>query len=189
MKRLLASGFALGLIGASSIAFSGLAGAQEPAPDLDLAATLSPTTVAPGATITVDSDDVCDVSSGDRFLYWDVWRAGEEDFPPGQEVDLGMQDLGTDGGWQVTFDVPATAGAYDFWPLCASGDGSTMVIEQEYAPLGFMVQGESGPAPTMPMAPPDRDIPDTMPMPDLGGATPEAMPAATPVVGQPTWTG
>jgi hypothetical protein len=194
MKRLLASGFALGLIGASSIAGVGLAGAQEPAPDLDLAATLSPDSVAPGATITVQSDDVCDVADGDRFLYWDVWPADEEDFPPGDEVDLGMQDLGSDGSWQVTFDAPATAGAFNFWPLCASGDGSTMVIEQEYAPLPFTVQGGGGPTPTppTPMAPVDRYMPDSMPMPDLGdlgGVVPEAMPAATPVVGQPTWTG
>jgi hypothetical protein len=190
MKRLLASGFALGLIGASSIAGAGLAGAQEPAPDLDLAATLSPDTVAPGATITVQSDDVCDVADGERFLYWDVWPADEEDFPPGDEVDLGMEDLSGDGSWQVTFDAPATAGAFNFWPLCASSDGgSTMVIEQEYAPLPFTVQGEGDPAPTQPMAPIDRDMPESMPLPDLGGVAPEAMPAATPVVGRPTWTG
>jgi hypothetical protein len=192
MKRLLATGCALGLLGAGSIAFATLAGAQEPPPDLDLAAMLSPGSVAPGATITVTSDDRCDTSTGDRFLYWDVWPAEEEAFTPGQEVDLGMQDLQADGSWQVGFDAPATAGSYNFWPLCASRDGDWMIIEQEYAPLPFTVQPQNAPptsAPPTTTPPVDRDVPDQMPWPELPGQSPEAMPVATPMPMAPTFTG
>jgi hypothetical protein len=190
MKRLLATGFALGLLGASSLASATLAGAQEPPPDLDLAAMLSPDTVTPGASITVTSDDKCDTANSGRFLYWDVWPADEEEFPPGQEVDLGMQNLQADGSWTVQFDAPATGGSYNFWPLCASRDGGMMVIEQEYAPLAFSVQGQGTPPAPAPDAPADRDVPDTMPWPDgLPVPMSDAMPVATPLPGDPTFTG
>jgi hypothetical protein len=191
MKRLLATGFALGLLSAISIAGATLAGAQEPPPDLDLAAALTPTSVAAGGTVTVTSDDKCDTSQSGRFLYWDVWPADEEQFPPGQEVDLGMQNLQADGSWTVTFDAPAAGGQYNFFPLCASRDGGMMVIEQEYAPLGFTVQGGGGPTTPPPDAPPvDRDVPDQMPWPDgLPVPQPDAMPVATPMPNAPTFTG
>ena len=191
MKRLLATGFALGMLSASSIAGATLAGAQEPPPDLDLAASLSPGTVAPGATITVTSDDKCDTSQPGRFLYWDVWPADEENFPPGQEVDLGMQNLQADGSWMVRFDAPAAGGQYNFWPLCASRDGGMMVIEQEYAPQPFSVQGQGAPSTPAPDAPPaDRDMPAEVPWPaGLPVPSPDAMPVATPMAQDPTFTG
>jgi hypothetical protein len=187
MKRLLATGFALGLLSAGSIVGATLAGAQEPPPDLDLAAALSPASVEPGATITVTSDDVCDTAQTGRFLYWDVWPADEEAFPPGQEVDLGMQMLQADGSWTVRFDAPAAGGQYNFWPLCASRDGGMMVIEQEYAPLPFTVGGDA-PAPDAPPA--DRDMPEEIPWPaGLPVPQPDAMPVATPMAQEPTFTG
>jgi hypothetical protein len=176
------------MLSAGSIAGASLAAAQEPPPDLDLAAMLSPSDATPGAAITVTSDDKCATEPG-RFLYWDVWPAGEEDFPPGQEVDLGMQNLQADGSWTVRFDAPAQGGSYDFYPLCASRDGDTMVIEQEYAPLAFSVQGDAT-APQPPAPPADRDVPDVMPWPaGLPVPQTDAMPVATPMPAQPSFTG
>jgi hypothetical protein len=187
MKRLLATRFALGMLSAGSIAGASLASAQEPPPDLDLAAALSPTDVAPGRAITVTSDDKCATAPG-RFLYWDVWPTGEEDFTQGQEVDLGMQNLQADGSWTVRFEAPAQGGGYDFYPLCASREGDMMVIEQEYAPLAFTVQGGASPSPDAPAT--DRDVPDQMAWP-VGLPVPQAdaMPVATPMPMQPTFTG
>ena len=114
----------------------------------------------------------------------------EEKFTPGQEIDLGMQTLQSDGSWQVQFKAPAKTGNLNFWPICSSRDGDKMVVEQEYAPLMFTVQNPGGPDIPAPADPaPVRDMPDSMPMPDVPGLDATPMPVATPMPGQPTFTG
>jgi hypothetical protein len=133
MKRLLAGGLALGIMGVGGAFLAGPGAAQEPSFDVveHLDANLTPTVVQGGGTVTVTSVDPCpqppDVDEPTDELIWAFGMAGWLDpndptVQPGDLVGEGTAPVAEDGSWEVTFTAPTTSGAYEFFAICLAAD-------------------------------------------------------------------
>src|SRR5262245_53930682 len=190
MKRLLGGGLALGLAAVGSVAIAGPSLAQAPPePEfVQLEGALSTDVAAPGQEITASSVDPCTVSeAGPGELFWLVFAVAE-DLPRSEDE----APVGDDGHWEVTFSAPQDAGevvcvavgvpageepppeaqvehlAADGVALsqAPTGDGGEEPEVIEIYELPFTVQAPPTTTPGQPVAPP-----------------------ATPVSGQPNFTG
>jgi hypothetical protein len=132
MKKLLAGGLALGLVGVGGAILAGPTAAQEP--DLGviehLDAELTPTIVNGGETVTVTSVDPCpqppEVEAPVTTVAWAYGPAGwlNPDDPNDQPLDFveeGQAPVAEDGSWEVTFQATQTSGAYEFFAACVPG--------------------------------------------------------------------
>lgn len=144
MKKLLAGGLALGFVGIGTALFAAPGGAQE---DLGfdfietLDASLTPTTVSGGGTVTVTSVDPCpgadEVVDPFTKVIWGVGSPGwlNTDTFEGEVFDEGEAALNADGSWTVTFTASTAPGNYDFFAVCATDgvavdeDGDAAVAE------------------------------------------------------------
>jgi hypothetical protein len=206
MRRVLVGGIAAGLAGASLMAWSLPASAQEGEEPPMLAATLEPATVATGGTVTVSSVDPC--PGGDVALL----AMGPEGWiyePEPEPEALSVVPLAEDGSWTSDEVIPFAAGAYEVVGLCvddvaageiedspealadieALGDGGEEEPPADdpiygfYGPLALTVTGMPGTVP--PGTPPPAPGPGTPP----GPAPAPGAPVAQPVTAQPDYTG
>ena len=211
MRRVLVGGIAAGLAGASLMAWSLPASAQEGEEPPMLAATLEPATVATGGTVTVSSVDPC--PEGDTVVLGigpEGWYYEDEPTP----LAVSAVPLAEDGSWTTAEPVPFPAGGYEVLGYCTdevveeemegplepltdlgalTGGGDHPHPEEPpaedpvygfYGPLALTITGTPGTLP--PGTPPPAPGPAPAPAPAPG--TPAA-PVARPVTGQPDYTG
>jgi hypothetical protein len=156
MKKLLAGGLALGLVGVGGAILAGPTAAQEP--DLGviehLDAELTPTVVNGGETVTVTSVDPCpqppEVPAPVTTVAWAYGPAGwlNPDDPNDQPLDFieeGEGPVAEDGSWEVTFQATETSGAYEFFAACVPGDAPEGGLGDMVEPAGEAVE-ETGEA-------------------------------------------
>lgn len=130
MKRWIAGGLALGLagVGGGLLASPGIA--QEDDGGFDfitrLNASLSPTVVQGGGTITASSTDPCpqppEVEQDVVEVSWAYgprdWFNIEEFTDVGEVVDVGTAPVNDDGSWEFSFNATQTSGAYQLVVVC-----------------------------------------------------------------------
>jgi len=151
MKKLLAGGLALGFVGVGAALIATPGGAQEEEPGFDfieqLDATLTPTDVSGGETVTVTSDEGCpttdEVVEPFTQLVWGLGAPGWLDLETfeGEVVDEGEVPLNEDGSWTVTLTAPTAPGDYEFFAVCATDDVS---IDDEGPAVGAAAETLGG---------------------------------------------
>lgn len=176
----------------------------------DLGLTVDPEVARPGETVTWTPDEPCP-NRGSRWdrVYTSMYYLGADgtDEPEYLALFSGAGPrVDENGAWVLSRRVPANEGVYGMRLACVSVDvyGIPRVFEAGYEWSYLTVAEEDGAPPVVPSEPPPYEtpvVPDESPAapdssepgaptgPDSSGTGAPTAPPATPVTGQPSFTG
>jgi hypothetical protein len=205
MNRWMAGGVA-GVLSAGCLVALAVPGLAQEEPNYDEfqgEADVQPLEPHVGDQVTV-SDDTCFEGTTDLW-----WALRPIDSTSAQEI--GQVPLADDGSWQVTFTAPDVAGDYLWFGLCLppgvhepTVPDINRILDEDipveildewgvdallYYAMLVPVSDEMPPGPTVPPTAPLVSVPPTTPGPPHTPVLPPAARPATPVQGDPTFTG